>query len=244
MIVITGVSRGLGAALFDELYQAGHSIVALGRRFTETQLAAAESGRVRLRRTDLADLDSLPDPAELTELVGDAGEVALVHNAGVIEPFAAVGALPQDQLKHAVAVNFTAPMLLTNALLAAVAGDRVVTGPGEPRVRVLYVSSSAAHRVSGGRSVYCATKRGAEMFFEAVAAQYADDPSVSVAIIDPGIIDTDMQVVIRAYARVGAYFPDRQRFLDRYEAGLPSPLGVARQIVAEHFGPSRASVRP
>jgi benzil reductase ((S)-benzoin forming) len=163
--------------------------------------------------------------------------VALVHNAGVIEPFAAIGAILPDQLIHATNVNFVAPMLLTNSLMAAVAGDRVITGPGTPLVRVLYVSSSAAHRPSGGRSVYCATKRGSEMFFDCLSAQHADDPSVSVAIIDPGIMDTDMQVVVRAHAKVGAYFPDRERFIARYERGeLPSPQTVARRIVAEHFG--------
>lgn len=238
MIVITGVSRGLGAALFNECHQARHRILALGRHFTADQQTAQEADpkRVHLRVTDLAAPDTLPGPVELAEAVGDADEVTIVHNAGVIEPFAAVGALQPEQMTAAVNINMLSPMLLTNALLAAVAGDRTVTGPGEPRVRVVYISSSAAHRPSGGRAAYCSTKAGAEMFFNTLALQHADDPSVQVSIVDPGIMDTDMQAVIRLYAHSGTYFPDRERFLQRHEQGeLPTPQSVARRIIAEHL---------
>lgn len=234
--MITGVSRGLGAALFDEFCRADDRVLALGRRFSDSQHAVqrAEPHRIRLRQTDLASPRSLPDGAELARFADEANEVVLIHNAAVIEPFGAVGSLSPDQLTHAVAVNLTSPMLLTNALLGPGTGDRLVAG-AVARVTILFVSSAAAHRVSGGRSVYSATKRGGEMFFEALAAQHAGDPAFYVAIVDPGIMDTDMQAVIRRYAVSGAYFPDRDRFLQRHERGmLPSPGTVAQKIIAEH----------
>jgi NAD(P)-dependent dehydrogenase (short-subunit alcohol dehydrogenase family) len=236
MIILTGVSRGLGAALFDALYDDNREILALGRNFTDRQREVADGLQVRLRVTDLTDLASLPQPAELAEIIGDADTVNLVHNAGTIEPFAPIGAIQPDQLLHAARINFVSPMLLTNALVAAAAGDRVTTGPGKPLVRVIYISSSAAKQPSGGRAVYCATKAGSEMFFETLALQYADDPSVSVSIVDPGIMDTDMQQVVRLHAHAGTYFPDRERFLSRFERGeLASPQLVARRIIAEHL---------
>jgi hypothetical protein len=74
------------------------------------------------------------------------------------------------------------------------------------------------------------------MFFETLRLQYADDPSVSVATVDPGIMDTDMQYVVRMHALAGTYFPDRDRFISRYERGeLPAPQTVARRIIAEHL---------
>jgi benzil reductase ((S)-benzoin forming) len=238
-MVITGVSRGLGAALFDQLYEAGYPIVALGRTFTERQLAA-EGPQVQLRITDLSKPEDLPGPAELSQLV-DGHDVTLIHNAGTIEPFAAIGSLQPDWLLDAVNVNLVAPMLLTNALLAAMAVYLTVSRPISRLVHVLYVSSSAAHEPSGGRSVYCSTKRGAEMFMECLAQQHADDPSVRATVVDPGIMDTDMQAVIRAHALAGTYFPDRERFLARHERGeLPSPEIVARRIIAEHIAPAPA----
>src|SRR5439155_12702703 len=95
--VITGVSRGLGAALFDEFHRAGDRVLALGRRFTAAQRAAAraEPDRVRLRETDLTDPAALPGAAELAAFAGGGGdaEIVLVHNAAVFEPFAPIGAL-------------------------------------------------------------------------------------------------------------------------------------------------------
>jgi NAD(P)-dependent dehydrogenase (short-subunit alcohol dehydrogenase family) len=237
MMVITGVSRGLGAALFDQLHEAGYPILALGRTFTDEQ-RAAEGDQVRLRVTDLSRPEDLPGAAELAQLVG-GHEVTLIHNAATIEPFAPIGAIHPEWLIYAANVNMIAPMLLTNALLAAVAVCLTVSRPVTRLVHVVYVSSSAAHCPSGGRSIYCSTKRGAEMFMECLGQQHADDPSVTATVVDPGIMDTDMQAAIRAHALSGTYFPDRERFLARYQRGdVPSPQSVARRIIAEHIAPT------
>lgn len=251
--MITGVSRGLGAALFDEFHASGDRILALGRRFTDAQHAAerAEPDRIRLRKTDMADLASLPDAAELASFVADAdsvagtvstAEVLLVHNAAVFEPFGAVGALSPEPIATAVTVNLTAPILLTNALLA---GDPVQAGATDARgasrrVTVVFISSSAAHHISGARSVYSATKRAGETFFACLAAERADTARVRVVIVDPGVMDTEMQAGIRQHARVDPYFPGREPFIDRHERGeLPCPSDVARKIIGEHLPCSR-----
>jgi benzil reductase ((S)-benzoin forming) len=236
--VVTGVSRGLGAALFDEFRAAGDRVLALGRQFSATQQEAAdaEPDRIRLRTTDLADPATLPDAAELASFVdAGVGRVVLIHNAADFEPFAPIGALAPEDVTNAVAVNLTAPMLLTNALFALLPIDGTVAEPAR-EVTVLFISSSAAHRVSGGRAVYGSTKRGAEMFFESLADERGTDARVRVVIIDPGIMDTEMQVNIRTHAREDAYFPGRERFIDRYDRGaLPSPADVARRIMSEHM---------
>jgi NAD(P)-dependent dehydrogenase (short-subunit alcohol dehydrogenase family) len=242
-VVLTGVSRGLGAALFDEFVAAGDRVVALGRRFTEEQraLASAQPHRIRLRETDLADPASLPSATELTELLaaGDpAAAVVLVHNAAVFEPFGPVGTLDPAGVISAVNVNMIAPILLTNMVLS---GHGIPSGGPDVRIsgrplKVLFISSSAAHKVAGGRSVYSSTKRAAETFFASLSAEREFDPQVQVAIVDPGIMDTDMQSIVRRHAREDAYFPGRERFIERYERGeLPAPAEVARKIIEEHL---------
>jgi NAD(P)-dependent dehydrogenase (short-subunit alcohol dehydrogenase family) len=240
-IIITGVSRGLGAALFDEFHAAGDRVLALGRRFSAEQHAAAlaEPDRVRLRPADLADPATLPTAAELAEFVAFRGtaEAVLVLNAAVFEPFGPIGALRAAEAADTVAVNLTAPILLTNAFLAGhpmPPEGEVTADTGTVPVTVLFVSSSAAHRVSGGRSMYAATKRGAEVFLENLDHERAADPGVRVVIVDPGIMDTGMQAVVRRHAREDGYFPGRERFIERYErGGLPSAIDVAKKIIAE-----------
>jgi len=248
-VVLTGVSRGLGAALFDALAARGDAILALGRGFTAPQrrLAAAEPERIRLRPADLADPAGLPDAAELAGFLDPAGAgrhgTALILNAAVVEPIGAVGTLPAADLAAAVTVNLTAPMVLANAFLAATGGatDTAATGGGTggPAARrdVLLVSSGAARRVIGGWSAYCATKAGAEMFFAVLAEQVAGQAGTRVVAVDPGQMDTGMQEEIRAAYAAGRYFPDGARWRDNHAQGrMATPATVARRIVAEHLG--------
>lgn len=229
-VIITGVSRGLGAALFDEFHAARDRILALGRRFTDAQHTAerVEPQRVRLRRVDLTYPASLPAAAELSSFIHGANDVVLVHNAAVLDPVGAIGALSPDELQIAVAVNLTAPMLLTNAVLGA---------RGQREITVLFISSATASRPVAGWAVYGATKQAGEFFFEALAAQHAGDPRVRVVTVSPGTMDTDMQARIREHAGRDVYFPDGQRFVGLHERGeLAAPAATARRIIAEQLG--------
>jgi benzil reductase ((S)-benzoin forming) len=229
--VITGVSRGLGKALFDEVAARGHRVLALGRHFTDDQhrLATAEPHRIHLCETDLS-TGSTPTAELKGFLSGDPTEPAvLIHNAGVVEPIGRVGTLDPAELTRSVQVNLLAPMLLTNAFLAAV-GDR--DDLGRRAALVLFISSGAATKTVGGWAAYCATKVGGEMFFNVVAGE-ADDDRIQVVNVNPGVMDTDMQGVLREST---GWFPRREHYVGLAERGeLPSPESVAATIVTEHL---------
>jgi NAD(P)-dependent dehydrogenase (short-subunit alcohol dehydrogenase family) len=224
-VVITGVSRGLGAALFDRLVDQNSRVLAIGRRFSPAQLrvAADRPDRVRLHSVDLARLDDaalLALRGACAGAVAGATEAVLLLNAGVIEPVGAVGGLRGADVAASVAVNLTAPMVLTDAFLAA----RPVGLPAT----VLFISSGAAARVIRGWSVYSAAKAGGEMFVKVLAAEHPDVRAVSVR---PGVIDTGMQETLR-----GSDFPDVGEFVDMHGRGaLPSADTVADRIISEHL---------
>ncbi|NUT34681.1 MAG: SDR family NAD(P)-dependent oxidoreductase [Hamadaea sp.] len=222
-VVITGTSRGLGEALLSGLLDdPATRILALGRRFTPAQEA---DPRVTTRSCDLSDPASLPDAAELGAFFAGATQCVLLHNAAVVEPIGAIGALDAAELTRAVAVNLTSPMLLTNVAIAA----RPVGVP----LKVIFVSTGAAHHVIANWSAYSATKRGAEEFFAHVSSEWRDDPAVTAEIVNPGVMDTGMQETIRA-----TDFPERQRFVDRRDRGeLREPAVVAAEILAAHLPP-------
>jgi NAD(P)-dependent dehydrogenase (short-subunit alcohol dehydrogenase family) len=217
-IVITGTTRGLGEALVDEVLSGPDTrVLALARDFTGAQKA---DPRITTRHCDLSDPATLPGAAEFAEFLRGAAVGVLVNNAAVVEPVGAIGSLGADQLARAVTVNLTAPMLLTNAFLAG--------QPAGQAARVLFVSTGAAHRVIQNWAAYSATKRGAEEFFTHLAGER---PDVAVVIIQPGVIDTGMQAVLRR-----SDFPEHQRFVDRYEQGeLRSAREVAADIATNHL---------
>lgn len=218
---ITGVSRGLGEALFEQL-AAGreHRVAGVGRTFTERQraLAAAAPERIALYATDLA--------AEGADLAGpmafatrEATHAYLILNAGMVEPVGPIGGLDPGVVRDSVAVNLTAPMLAADAFLRAL--------PPETPATVLFISSGAAARPTEGWAAYCAAKAGGEMFFRVLAEER---PGITVASINPGRMDTEMQGVLRR-----SEFPTKQSYVDAYEEGtLGRPHDVAARIISEH----------
>jgi benzil reductase ((S)-benzoin forming) len=231
-VIVTGASRGLGAALFHALQSDGARVLGLARTFpAEHQvLAARHPASVRLRSTDLAEAVSLPTEAELASFVGGTSpedEVVLLHNAATVEPIGLVGELAPEDVFAAVQVNLVAPILLTNTFLAAFAGDLA------PRLRIVYVASSAAHRSYPGWATYCATKAGAEAFMRCVSE--AASRACTVEIVDPGAIETQMQRTLRER---GAGLPGHARLVERHRVGdIADPATVAKQLVALHFPP-------
>ncbi|GAB3844708.1 SDR family NAD(P)-dependent oxidoreductase [Dactylosporangium cerinum] len=229
--IITGISRGLGAALFDVLNDGRTPLLGIGRTFTDAQHRTADQsdGLVTLRTTDLSDPDQLPTRAELTAFTaGCAGddELLLIHNAATIGPIGLVGRLDDRQVQDALATNLLAPALLTNSLLYA-APAALHT------IRILFISSAAAHRAYAGWATYCATKAGAEVFMRCIA-ETAPRPC-TVEIIDPGAMETEMQQAIRT---LGHGLPGHERLVERHRLGQIGDANiVAQRIASEHLTP-------
>ena len=218
--VITGVSRGLGEALFAQLAaDREHRVAGIGRTFTEEQraLAAAEPERIALYEADLTTEHALAGPMAFAAEKGTPAY--LILNAGMVEPVGPIGRLDPDVVRASVAVNLTAPMLATDAFLRAL--------PPETPAAVLFISSGAAARPIEGWAAYCAAKAGDEMFFRVLAEER---PDLTVASINPGRMDTDMQGVLRR-----SEFPTKQSYVDAYRDGtLGKPHDVAARIISEH----------
>ncbi len=204
--MITGVSRGLGRALAERALEDPHTwVLGIGR-------SGFEHERLRLRACDLSRPEGLPGADELRPLLEGAEEVVLIHNAAVVEPIGPIGELDSAAVIDAVNVNFTSPMLLTNELVKAL---------GRYPEKTLYISSGAANRVIDGWSAYSATKRGCEEFFAHLAQR------ALVEIVNPGVMDTGMQVAVRA-----ATFEGQERFHALHERGeLPDPATIAAKII-------------
>lgn len=227
--IVTGASRGLGLALCTELLQRGMVVIGVARQQGAAlqQLAAQHAGRLHFLRADMADSAALQGlMAECLQLLSlqDVRQLLLINNAGVVTPIASAGFYPPAELCQAIAINLTAPMLLTDALLRL--GD-------EPdcALRIACISSGAAIKAYPGWGVYGSSKAGLDHFCRHVAQeQLARANPARIASIYPGVVDTDMQASIRSSDP--AQFPNKERFdaLKR-EGGLSTPQQAARKIV-------------
>ena len=128
-------------------------------------------------------------------------------------------------LANALRVGLEAPMLLTAAFLGATRDWRGVR-------KVLNISSGLGRRAMASQAAYCAAKAGMDHFTRCLALDEAPlAHGAKVCSLAPGVIDTDMQVQLRAGDPAG--FPDRQRFVELQKQGqLTPPDEAARRILA------------
>jgi benzil reductase ((S)-benzoin forming) len=228
LVVLTGASRGIGAALARQLAKPGTRLITLARR-TDSELEAhvkAQGGELEQIAVDLSDLVAAGKTAEhiASHLPRDAKRYILVNNAGSVNPVVAVDALEDAAaITQALSLNVTAVMLLTARFLAATKGldaDR----------RVLNISSGAGRSPTAGWGVYCATKAALDMYTR-VANQEQGTAGARLVSLAPGVVDTDMQVAIRS-SDPGS-FPALSRFQDLHSSGkLATPASVAARIAA------------
>lgn len=241
-VVLTGHSRGLGAALARTFLAQGAAVLGLARQ-RQPGLGDAGGARFAEVQLDLADATAVQDwldSGALSAWMGGASHAVLVNNAGTVMPMGAVGTLHDrvtgcggdvasqhsarlqgGALARSVTLNVTTPLMLTDAFVAASAhcADR----------RVVHVSSGAGRSPYPGWSTYCATKAALDM--HARASQLDAVPGLRVASVAPGVIDTDMQAAIRGAAP--SDFPLRARFVAMKQDGqLTDAADASARLVA------------
>ena len=223
--IVTGHTRGLGAAVAAELRARGIAVLGLAR--ARSPLAGIE--QIDIDLADAAALQAWLAGDALHTFLRDASEAFLVNNAGVVTPVGALAAQDPVEVLRAVTLNIGAPLALAAAFVRA--------APQAAR-RILHVSSGAARSAYPGWSVYCATKAALDHHARAVLLD--GDLQVRASSLAPGVIDTDMQAAIRATSR--ADFPLRQRFVDLKQGGaLDTPADCARKLVDYLLAPGFGS---
>jgi uncharacterized protein len=171
VVLVTGASRGIGAATCAALTRRGAVVVAAGR--DETAL-----GEVAAASTVLADVaDPAAAPALVAAAVDRHGRLdAVVANAGIGWAGEFAGMDPA-RITELVDVNLRAPMLLARAALP------VLRRPGA----LVFLTSIAGLVGVPGETVYSVTKAGLETF---AALLREEIDGVTVSTVAPGAVDT------------------------------------------------------
>ena len=214
--VVTGHSRGLGAAVAAELVARGIPVLGLARGHAEIG-EGMEQAVVDLG--DSAALAAWLQGHTLRSFLAGCDTALLVNNAGVVTPVGPLASQDPLAVLRAATLNVGAPLALSCAFVQA--------APQAER-RILHISSGAGRSAYPGWSVYCATKAALDQHARAVALD--GDPRVRCVSLAPGVIDTDMQAQIRAAP--DTQFPLKQRFVDMKDSGvLETPADCAAKLV-------------
>jgi NAD(P)-dependent dehydrogenase (short-subunit alcohol dehydrogenase family) len=219
--IVTGVSRGLGAALASELLERGYTVLGIGRA-SNPALKAASYAFERFDLADAARVDDALAPALSRLAERKPASVCLLNNAASIGAVGTLGRLAASEITSSLVVNLVAVMTLTNLFCRIFADPRMAR-------RVINVSSGAAQTALPGESVYCVAKAGVEMLTRALAAEQ-QAASFRAITVRPGVIDTDMQVFARSQSP--DVLPSVELFKGFHRDGhLVAPAIVASKIV-------------
>jgi NAD(P)-dependent dehydrogenase (short-subunit alcohol dehydrogenase family) len=234
LYIVTGASRGLGAAMAAQLLRTDATLLAIARHVNVTLAAQAPAAPARLEQwaRDLADPPPVAHEVErwlraIDPLAFD--EAVLVNNAGVVTRVGPLDETADAEVSAALRVGLEAAVLLTAAFLRATRGWRARR---DGRCKVLNISSGLGRHAMAGSAVYCAAKAGMDHYSRAVALDQAQrGDGARIVSLAPGVIDTDMQAQLRAADAAG--FPDQARFRDLHAQGkLSTPADAAARVLA------------
>ncbi len=189
VVVITGASRGIGAAAVRVFAAAGAKVAALARSESQVAELAAELGpNVMALGCDVADWGSVH--AAMGAVTAHFGRIdVLVNNAGVIDPIARLADADVTAWSQSIDVNLKGVFHGMKAVLPVMRAQ----GSGT----IITVSSGAATNPLEGWSAYCAGKAGALMLTRAAHLEEGAH-GIRILGLSPGTVATDMQVKIKA----------------------------------------------
>ena len=183
--LVTGASRGIGAAIADNLGTAGNIVIG-----TATTEAGAEKISQRLASKNIVgrgimlnvtDADSID--TVLKAIIEEFGApTILVNNAGITKDNILMR-MKEDEWMDVVNTNLTSVFRLAKSCVRPMTKARWG--------RIVNISSVVGSMGNGGQSNYSASKAGVEGFARALAKELGSR-SITVNTVAPGFIDTDM----------------------------------------------------
>jgi 3-oxoacyl-[acyl-carrier protein] reductase len=190
--IITGASRGIGCATALELARHGVNLVVTARTLEALEQTCTQAQALGVKVLPIAcDVSKLDEVENLIHAAIESFSSLeiLINNAGMIEPIASLETADPNAWTRLIEVNLIGVFYLCHTIIPHFLERQ--TGV------IINLSSGAAHQALEGWSAYCASKAGVAMLTRSLALEFGARGIRSYGFA-PGVVDTDMQTIIRA----------------------------------------------
>jgi NAD(P)-dependent dehydrogenase (short-subunit alcohol dehydrogenase family) len=218
-LIVTGASRGIGAAIATLASERGYSVaVNFFSGETEAQAVVKQiisaGGRACALQADVGHEENIVRLFQMAER--ELGPIkALVNNAAITGGFARVEEVSADALTRVMAVNVSGAFLC-----AREAVRRMSTRRGGSGGAIVNISSRAAHTGSAGEWVHYAASKGAIDSFTIGLAREVATEGIRVNAVAPGLIETGLHAANGEPGRIPRLMPS----IPMQRAGLPQEV--------------------
>ena len=188
-VLITGASRGIGAATAQHLASLGANVVLTARSGDALEQIATQIGpQAKAIACDVSDYDQVKSAVDLA-LAHFGSLDILVNNAGLLAPVHRLAEFAPKDWDQIIDVNVKGVFYMMHAALPIM----IKQGGGT----IINISSGAAYGVLEGWSHYCASKAAVLQLTRSGHEEYGTQ-GISCLGLSPGTVATEMQVLIKA----------------------------------------------
>lgn len=225
LIVITGASSGIGAALAQAFSAVGHPLLMLARRIDK--LEAMELPNTLCRQVDVCDRKALNEAVQNAEaLYGPAD--CLINNAGCML-LGQLDSQKPEEWQHMYDVNVMGVLNGVHAVLPAMKARQGGT--------IINISSIAGRKTFPSHAAYCGTKFAVHAISENLREEVAD-AGVRVITIAPGAVETELLSHTTSQEIVDGYQDWKEGM-----GGAIKPEDIANSTLFAYHQPQNVCIR-
>jgi len=203
ILIISGGSRGIGEGIVNAYIEKGWDVFSLSRSINENLKGANQIV------VDLCEGNKLE---QIIQTVFEKFEyntieyITLINNAGSLGEVNRLENIPELDIHETFLLNTIVPIQLSRLFIQK-------TKEWKARKSIINISSGAAVSPKYGWSIYCSSKAAVDLFTQSVALEQNElNNGVSLKVVYPGIVDTEMQGKIRSQSKDS--FIDVDKFID------------------------------
>lgn len=223
--IITGTSKGIGEQLARLLLEKGSYVYGISRGNPKDLTEYKNYIHFNYDLSNISVIERMMNGILNQIDLMNAKMICLINNAAMLEPLKSIDQCNPEEINMNLQISLIAPMVLTSCFIN-------ITNNSSIRRKIINISSGSGTYPAPAMSVYSTVKAGLNMFTQCVGAEQSKRQyPIEIVAVDPGMVETDMQVIARGKSEQD--FEMAKFFKDAHQTGqLKSTEDIGKYLLS------------